>query len=318
MVTSSTSMIAIDNLHKHYGTTHALKGVSFEVPKGQVVGFLGPNGAGKSTTMKILTGFVEPSSGSVKVGGIDVEAAPVEAQRMIGYLPESNPLYDDMMVAESLEYVAAMRQVDVNVRQSRIQSAVERCGLGPVFGKDIRELSKGYRQRVGLAQAILHEPDLLILDEPTTGLDPNQIVEIRELILELGKEKTVLMSSHVLSEVQATSSRVLIISGGQLVADDTPEALTTQSSTIDIEVAPKEGTDTNVKKLHDIFAQVPGVLDVNDGRELSGAFSFRLRAGEDDPRRALFDAMVREEHYILGMHQEQQSLEDIFRKLTAS
>ncbi|MCP4503511.1 MAG: ATP-binding cassette domain-containing protein [Deltaproteobacteria bacterium] len=311
-------MIAIDELHKHYGETHALRGVSFEVPKGQVVGFLGPNGAGKSTTMKILTGYVDRSQGSVRVGGVDIEEAPIEARRKIGYLPESNPLYDDMMVADALDFVAQMREVPNNVRQSRIQNAVERCGLGPVFGKNIHALSKGFRQRVGLAQAILHEPDLLILDEPTTGLDPNQIVEIRELIKELGEEKTVLMSSHVLSEVQATSSRVIIISDGQLVADDTPEALTAQSNIIDVVVAPKEGGSMSRKELFSILAQVPGVLDVESIEDVEqDCLGFRLKASEADPRRELFDAMVDANQYILQLHQQQQSLEDIFRKLTS-
>jgi ABC-2 type transport system ATP-binding protein len=212
-------MIAIDRLSKVYGATHAVRGISFEVPKGQVVGFLGPNGAGKSTTMKILTGYVEPTDGAAKVGGTDVTATPIETKKRIGYLPESNPLYDDMMVQDYLEWIAEIRRLPKNTRQSRIQTVVERCGLGQVIGKDISQLSKGFRQRVGLAQAILHDPDLLILDEPTTGLDPNQILEIRELIKELGQEKTVLMSTHIMQEVQATCSRVIIINNGEIVAD---------------------------------------------------------------------------------------------------
>src|SRR3990167_3541664 len=220
------SMIRIERLTKRYGQTEALRGLSFEVPRGQVVGFLGPNGAGKSTTMRILAGYLPPSEGRALVGDVAVVAEPVRARRLIGYLPENNPLYEEMMVVDFLRFIAEARQVDKAVRTARIKSAVDRCGLGAVIGKDVGQLSKGYRQRVGLAQAILHEPDLLILDEPTSGLDPNQIVEIRALIKELGQEKTVILSTHVLSEVQSTCSRVLIINDGRLVADDSPEHLT--------------------------------------------------------------------------------------------
>lgn len=187
------SMIRIERLTKRYGQTEALRSLSFEVPRGQVVGFLGPNGAGKSTTMRTLAGYLKPTSGQAFVGDIDVVAEPVRARKLIGYLPENNPLYEEMMVVDFLRFIAEARQVDKAVRSARIKSAVERCGLGAVIGKDINQLSKGFRQRVGLAQAILHEPDLLILDEPTSGLDPNQIVEIRALIKELGKEKTVIL-----------------------------------------------------------------------------------------------------------------------------
>ncbi|WP_228557484.1 ABC transporter ATP-binding protein, partial [Myxococcus sp. AB025B] len=210
---------------KTYGATQALRGVSFEVPRGQVVGFLGPNGAGKSTTMKILAGFVTPTTGTARVNGLDVREDPVASRRMLGYLPENNPLYEEMMVRDFLDFVAEVRGIPKPLRAGRLRGAVERCGLASVLGKDIHQLSKGYRQRVGLAQAILHDPDLLILDEPTTGLDPNQIVEIRSLIKELGREKTVILSTHILSEVQSTCDRVLIINDGRLVADDTPERL---------------------------------------------------------------------------------------------
>ena len=177
----ANSMIRIERLTKRYGSTEALRSLSFDVPRGQVVGFLGPNGAGKSTTMRILAGYLTPTSGQAMVGEVDVVAEPVRARRLIGYLPENNPLYEEMMVVDFLRFIAEARQVEKSVRSARIRNAVERCGLGAVIGKDIGQLSKGYRQRVGLAAAILHEPDLLILDEPTSGLDPNQIVEIRAL-----------------------------------------------------------------------------------------------------------------------------------------
>jgi ABC-2 type transport system ATP-binding protein len=309
-------MIAIQDLSKVYGPTHALRGISFEVPKGQVVGFLGPNGAGKSTTMKILTGYVQATDGQVKVAGIDVASDPVQARRRIGYLPESNPLYDDMLVQEYLEYTADVRDVPKNERQSRIEGAIDRCGLGPVRGKVINELSKGYRQRVGLAQAILHDPDLLILDEPTTGLDPNQILEIRALIKELGKEKTVLMSTHVLPEVQATCSRVLIVADGQIVADDTPERLTAEGGTVRAVIVARQGTLERAQ-VREALAQVAGVQDlVDDDTAEPGAVAFTLKYGSDDPRRALFDVVVQRDWLLLGLEHRQVSLEETFRRLT--
>lgn len=311
-----TPMIAIQDLSKVYGPTHALRGISFEVPRGQVVGFLGPNGAGKSTTMKILTGYVMPTEGKVKVAGIDVESSPVEARSHIGYLPESNPLYDDMMVQEYVEYMADMRQLPASTRQSSIQGAIERCGVGPVRGKTIRELSKGYRQRVGLAQAILHDPDLLILDEPTTGLDPNQILEIRSLIRELGQEKTVLMSTHVLPEVQATCSRVLIVSDGQIVADDTPQSLTAEGGTIRMVVGARSGA-ADAGKIRGVLSNAPGVGEVlDDETSENDAVAFTLKYGNDDPRRALFDAVVQNEWILLSLEHRQVSLEETFRRLT--
>jgi ABC-2 type transport system ATP-binding protein len=313
-------MIAISDLSKVYGATHALRGITFEVPRGQVVGFLGPNGAGKSTTMKILTGFVRPTEGGVKVAGIDVTQTPVEAQKRIGYLPESNPLYDEMMVQEYLEYLAEVRHIPVSERDSRIEGVIARCGIAPVRGKNISQLSKGYRQRVGLAAAILHDPDLLILDEPTTGLDPNQVLEIRDLIKELGQEKTVLMSTHILPEVEATCSRVLVIADGEIVTDSPTESLTTEMSSIEVLLAPREGKDASLDAMLTMLRGVPGVEDV-DTRSSSedGAFAFSLHslhAADEDPRRALFDACVKNDLVLLGLERKQVSLEETFRRLT--
>lgn len=314
------SMIRIERLTKRYGSTEALRSLSFEVPRGQVVGFLGPNGAGKSTTMKTLAGYLAPTSGQVWVGDVDVVAEPVRARRLIGYLPENNPLYEEMMVVDFLRFIAEARQVEKSVRSARIKSAVERCGLGAVIGKDIGQLSKGYRQRVGLAQAILHEPDLLILDEPTSGLDPNQIVEIRALIKELGTEKTVILSTHVLSEVQSTCSRVLIINNGQLVADDSPEHLTSGGEgALTVVLASRSGAPLDVAKTTGILGAVPGVTSVeaSEGEGL-GTAGFRLRFGLEDPRRALFEAVVKSDLMLLEVRRTQASLEDTFRKLTGS
>ncbi|HXU79767.1 MAG TPA: ATP-binding cassette domain-containing protein, partial [Polyangia bacterium] len=221
----SEVMIQVQNLTKDYGPTRAVDGVTFNVRKGEVLGFLGPNGAGKSTTMKMLTCFLAPTGGTAKVAGFDVFDDSLEVRKHIGYLPEDTPIYRDMTVIDYLRFAAEVRGMEAGNREKRIKEIGGRCGLGDVAGKLVGELSKGFRQRVGLAQAMLHDPDIVILDEPTSGLDPNQIVEIRSLIKEVGKEKTVILSTHILPEVQATCSRVLIISGGKLVADGTPDEL---------------------------------------------------------------------------------------------
>jgi ABC-2 type transport system ATP-binding protein len=210
--------IEINNLFKYYGEQAAVKNVSFSIPKGQVVGFLGPNGAGKSTTMKIITGFIPASEGSVSVCGIPVDTNNLKTRQKIGYLPESNPLYTDMYVREYLEFVGRIYKIK-NLKQ-RVNEMIDLVGLGVEQHKKIEALSKGYKQRVGLAQAIIHDPEVLILDEPTSGLDPNQLVEIRELIKNIGKEKTVLLSTHIMQEVEAICQRVLIIKQGVLVADN--------------------------------------------------------------------------------------------------
>ncbi len=317
----SHSMIRIEGLTKRYGSTEALRGLSFEVPRGQVVGFLGPNGAGKSTTMRILAGYVTATSGKAFVGDVDVSADPVAARKLIGYLPENNPLYEEMMVVDFLRFIADVRGVPNDVRTARIKSAVERCGLTSVLGKDISQLSKGYRQRVGLAQAILHEPDLLILDEPTSGLDPNQIVEIRNLIRDLGKEKTVILSTHILSEVQSTCSRVLIINDGRLAADDSPERLAVggEGGVVTVVIAHRHGAALDALAAKAALGAVPGVLSVEttDG-EGTGTWGFALRYGAEDPRRALFEAVVKNDWVLLEVRRAHASLEETFRKLTAS
>jgi len=317
----TSSMIEIEKLTKRYGTTEALKSLSFQVPKGQVVGFLGPNGAGKSTTMRILAGYALPTSGTAKVGGIDVTVDPVAARRRIGYLPENNPLYEEMMVLDFLGFIAEARQIPAAQRKERIRSAIERCGLQPAFNKDIGQLSKGFRQRVGLAQAILHEPDLLILDEPTSGLDPNQIVEIRSLIKQLGQEKTVILSTHILSEVQSTCSRVLIINDGALVADDSPEHLVSDGAggSVSVIVTSRTGTPLDPQLTAAILRQVPGVSQVEPSEaEGSDSLGFRLRYSNEDPRRALFEAAVKNDLVLLEVKRTQASLEDTFRKLTTA
>jgi len=218
-------MIQVEQLTKHYGSAKALKGISFEVARGDVVGFLGPNGAGKSTTMKILTGYLLPTSGRALVDGLDVVTESLAVRRRIGYLPESTPLYAEMRVDEYLRFAAEIRGVRGRDVRAAIERVVETCGLARVVGRDILELSKGYRQRVGLAQAMVHQPDLLILDEPTSGLDPNQIIEVRALIERLREHHTVILSTHYLQEVEAVCSRVIVIDLGEIVADGTREEL---------------------------------------------------------------------------------------------
>jgi ABC-2 type transport system ATP-binding protein len=220
-------MIRVEHLTKQYpGTTRpAVDDISFEVRAGEVLGFVGPNGAGKTTTMKILTSYLAPTGGRAEVAGFDVYEQSVEARRRIGYLPEDTPLYKDMSVLEYLQWVARIRGIDAQAARQRIKTVAEQCAIGHRLGSLIGELSKGYRQRVGLAQAILHEPDVLILDEPTSGLDPNQIVEIRNVIKDYGKTRTVIFSTHILPEVQLTCSRVLVISDGKIVADKAPSEL---------------------------------------------------------------------------------------------
>ena len=311
-------MIQIAGLKKRFGTTEALKGLTFEVPKGQVVGFLGPNGAGKTTTMRILAGYSTPTDGTAQVGGIDVTQDTVAARRLIGYLPESNPLYEEMMVIDFLRFTAEVREVPAGERTTLIKRAVERCGIGHVLGKDINQLSKGYRQRVGLAQAILHEPQLLILDEPTSGLDPNQIVEIRSLIKELGQQKTIILSTHILSEVQGTCSRVLIINDGKLVADDSPERLqSAEGGSLQVVLGSRSGAKLDAAAVRIALGAVPGVVSVEPHEgEGDNTFGFKLRYANEDPRRALFEAAVRNDWVLLSLERVHVSLEETFRKLT--
>lgn len=315
---SSSPMIEITNLRKSYGDFEALRGLNFSVPKGQVVGFLGPNGAGKSTTMKILTGYLPYTLGSVKVGGVEVAEDSIATRKMIGYLAENNPQYEDMMVYEYLSFIADIRKIDSTVRKQKLERAIERCGLQGVFRKDISQLSKGYRQRVGLAQAIIHDPQLLILDEPTSGLDPNQIIEIRSLIKELGQETTVLMSTHILQEAQSTCQRILIINNGLLVADDTPEQLSQGDfGSIFLEVAAREGEGVHVQALKERLLRIDGVVGVNEEpHEDMDTRALSVRYEKVDPRRAIFQAVVDARLILLEQKRHKASLEETFRRLT--
>ena len=314
----SEPMIRVENLTKDYGTFRAVDKVTFNVRKGEVLGFLGPNGAGKSTTMKMLTCYLAPTGGVATVAGHDVFADSLEVRRRLGYLPEDTPLYRDMTVYEFLEFAAEMRQMDPSKRGGRIKEIGGRCGLSNVAGKLVGELSKGYRQRVGLAQAILHDPDILILDEPPSGLDPNQIVEIRQLIKELGQEKTVILSTHILPEVQATCSRILIISGGKLVADDTPEALRAREKGSRYRVL-VESNGVAAEAIRDKLNTISGVARCEKAASEAGALGFTLdAAGDTDLRRSIYRAAVDNRWPLLELVRESVSLEDVFRHLTTT
>ncbi|NNE28420.1 MAG: ATP-binding cassette domain-containing protein [Saprospiraceae bacterium] len=301
--------IQIRNLTKTYGHQKAVDRISFTVKTGEIVGFLGPNGAGKTTTMKMITNFLESDGGDVLIGG--ESASNGSRKKNIGYLPENNPLYLEMAVIDYLEYCALLQGVDKSVIPSRIREMVKICGLNAEKHKKISELSKGYKQRVGLAQALIHDPDVLILDEPTTGLDPNQIVEIRELIKNIGKEKTVILSTHILPEVEATCDRILIINKGKIVADGSPESLRTQAAgqqilKVRIEGAPKNEIHRALLGL----AEVSQVKQTEDGR-------FEMQSKPDNVlNEAVFKACVQNNWLLLEMIPFETKLEDIFRELT--
>jgi len=305
--------IRIANLTKRYGPQTAVDDISFRVGTGEVLGFLGPNGAGKSTTMKMICGLIAPNTGSIAVGGKNVADEPDAVRGMIGYLPESNPLYDDMPVLDLLKFAARIQGVPEDNVLPRIRDMVEACGLGPEKHKLVGELSKGYRQRVGLAQAMVHDPQVLILDEPTTGLDPNQIVEIRALIKRLGRAKTVIFSTHILGEVEAVCDRILIINQGRIVADSPPSALRAQSRGerilfARIEDGVRDEVLAALAALPALAAAAPvsGSLDAYELRGATGA----------DPAREVFHLCVAKGWALTELRPVETRLEDIFRDLT--
>jgi len=313
----SDVMIDARDLTKHYGSVIALKGASFQVNRGEVVGFLGPNGAGKTTTMKILTCFIAPSAGTARVGGADIFEDPITVRQAIGYLPENTPLYTEMLVMEYLEFVGKMRGLRGPGLQTRLRKVAEETSIGEVIGKSIGELSKGYRQRVGLAQALIHEPPVLILDEPMSGLDPNQAAEIRELIRAIGRERTVILSTHNLAEVRVTCGRVLIISQGELVADDTPEELAARAGKPRFVATIKRNgrSDSEIREAFSVISDAQSV------KEQTGAAAGELAVeivpkGSQDLRADIFEAAVSAKLVLLGLEQRGENLEDIFRLLT--
>jgi ABC-2 type transport system ATP-binding protein len=301
--------IAIDQLSKSYGRIQALSGVHFEVQPGEVIGLLGPNGAGKTTLMKILTGYLEPDTGEVRVHGIDVLADPIAAQRRIGYLPESAPLYGEMLVQEYLEMMAALRGVPVERRRDRMLEVIRATGLTDRVVQPISTLSKGFRQRVGIAQAIIHEPDILILDEPTTGLDPAQIVEIRDLIRGLATRSTVLLSTHILSEVEATCERVLVIMQGELRADAKLSKLRSTNAAV-------VAVSDDAIGVADVLGKIEGVIAVEPVGDTGGFTRWRVTSSAADNLCAtLFDALRTTTWKIGELRPEPKTLERVFHDL---
>jgi ABC-2 type transport system ATP-binding protein len=307
-------MIKIENLVKAFGAKRAVDGVSFAVERGEVLGFLGPNGAGKSTTMRMITGFIPPTSGSVTVGGHDVADAPLEAKRLIGYLPEAAPSYPDMTVAGFLAFAAEMRGLDGAARQQAVGRAVERCFLASVLHQSIDTLSKGYKHRTCLAQALIHDPDVLILDEPTDGLDPNQKHEVRNLIRELGKSKAVVFSTHILEEVDAACTRAIIIDRGRIVANGTPAELRAMSSYAGAVTVQVQGAATQpaAQRVAEKLAQLGKV------EALEGALRVypQAKGAAGDLARAVVELAGREGWRLEALRTEEGQLEEVFRRIT--
>lgn len=308
-------MIEVEGLTKRFGHITAVDNISFKVEKGEVVGFLGPNGAGKSTTMRILTCFLPADSGTCRIAGYDIVNQSLEVRKEIGYLPENTPLYQEMSVEGFLKYVAEIRGFKGAEQKNRINKMIETCGLESVVKMDISELSKGYRQRVGLAQAMIHDPQILIMDEPTAGLDPNQIIEIRTLIKKLGKEKTVLLSTHILSEAEATCGRVIIIDKGKLIADgplDKVRELTAGENIHRIKIRGDRNAIENELKA------LPGAKNFKMTGEEKGLFWYEIYAEPDrDLGEEIFRTAVRNNFVLAELYRERRTLEEVFTKLTA-
>lgn len=303
--------VRIENLSKSYGGQKAVDSISFDIKSGEIIGFLGPNGAGKTTTMKMLTQYMEPDSGTIWYG--NKSSFDVDIRRQIGYLPEHNPLYEEMPVMDYLAFAASLQGVEKSALPSRIREMIKLCGLDVEKHKKIGELSKGYRQRVGLAQAIIHNPQILILDEPTTGLDPNQIVEIRELIKKLGKEKTVILSTHILPEVEATCDRILIINKGKIAADGTVQELRKQSEGKHLLQVRIEGSDASL--ILNRLRSIPSIHQASILDSTRNRFEVQSTMGEET-NREIFKTCVEQNWVLMEMIPFETKLEDIFRDLT--
>jgi ABC-2 type transport system ATP-binding protein len=307
--------IQVNNISKRYGRQKAVDDISFTVKEGEILGFLGPNGAGKTTTMKAICGFFAPEQGNILVGGISVLEDPDQVKKMIGYLPESNPLYHEMGVIDYLRFVAQIHEIPEGEIRGRIREMIRICGLEGEKHKKIAELSKGYRQRVGLAQALIHDPAVLVLDEPTSGLDPNQIVEIRELIRRIGKEKTVILSSHILAEVEATCDRILIINKGKIVADGTAQDLRHKAQGREVIRLKIEGGEKNQVFL--ALQNIPSIALVDPFPGNENHFEIQSREGQTSAKN-IFKLCVEKGWYLTQLSPVETRLEDVFRELTLS
>jgi ABC-2 type transport system ATP-binding protein len=308
-------MIQVENLTKYYNQLCAVDQINFDIQKGEILGLLGPNGAGKTTTLRMLTGYLQPSSGSINIKGLSIDKHVLEIKKLLGYLPESAPLYHDMLVFDYLKYVAAIREIDSAQRLPRIRQLADLCGINEVMSQPIGELSKGYKQRVGLAHAMMNDPEVLIFDEPTSGLDPNQIVEIRKIIKEIGKEKTIIISTHILSEAEATCDRIVIINQGQIVADGSTENLKQSLSSKNIMHLCLQNAD--FKTVEANLSALDGVESVAKIRETDSELDVGVTCqSAGDLRPDVYRKIKETDWILLDFHQETQTLENIFRELT--
>jgi len=308
-------MIHVENLTKYYAHLCAVDQINFDIQKGEILGLLGPNGAGKTTTLRMLTGYLQPSSGSINIKGLSIDKHVLKIKKLLGYLPESAPLYHDMLVFDYLKYVAAIREIDSDQKLPRIRQLADLCGINEVMSKPIGELSKGYKQRVGLAHAMMNDPEVLVLDEPTSGLDPNQIVEIRKIIKEIGKEKTIIISTHILSEAEATCDRIVIINQGKIVADGSTENLKQSASSKNIMHLCLQNAD--FKTVEANLCKLDGVESVTRITETDSELDVRLTCqSAGDLRPDVYRIIKDTDWILLDFHQETQTLENIFRKLT--
>jgi len=308
-------MIQVENLTKYFHNFCAVDAISFDIQTGEILGLLGPNGAGKTTTLRMLTGFLQPTAGSIRVKDYSIDEHPLEIKRILGYLPESAPLYHDMLVYDYLNYVADIREIDKRRKLDRVRQLGDLCGINTVMHQPIGELSKGYKQRVGLAHAMMNDPEILILDEPTSGLDPNQIVEIRQIIKRIGKEKTIILSTHILSEAEATCDRVVIINKGKIVADDSTENL--KESAGDKKYIQLSLQKADFKSVDTAFAAIEGITGVTRIDETDHQLDVRIDCrSAADPRVDIYQKIKQTDWVVLEFHQKTQTLETIFRELT--
>jgi ABC-2 type transport system ATP-binding protein len=311
-------MIKIQNLTKYYDTQRAVDNLSVEINSGEILGLLGPNGAGKTTTMRILTCYLKPSSGTIRVKDLDITEDPLEIKKLIGYLPESAPLYPDMLAYDYLKYIASVRCISGSRQAARIEELADLCGLEEVMHKSIKELSRGYKQRVGLAHAMMSDPEILVLDEPTAGLDPNQIVQIRSIIRKMGEQKTVIFSTHILSEAEATCDRILIINKGKLVADGTPETLgATELNAHVVRIVLRNAVSAEVSKVISGVKGVKKIAMAPDARPSGNEIALQVFC-DGDLREDLYTRIRQSDWMLMEFANERQSLESTFRELTLS
>lgn len=308
-------MIHVENLTKYFKHLCALDQINFDIQKGEILGLLGPNGAGKTTTLRILTGFLKPTSGRIRVKDYDIDKHFLEVKKLLGYLPESAPLYHDMLVFDYLNYVADIREIDKAQKLSRIRQLADLCGITEVMHQPIGELSKGYKQRVGLAHAMMNDPEILVLDEPTSGLDPNQIVEIRKIIRRIGKEKTIILSTHILSEAEATCDRIVIIHQGKIVADGSTESL--KQSFLSTSLIHLSLQNADFESVQRELTPISGINHIAPLEETDHQLKVRITCqASSDPRADIYLRIKQSDWILLEFHRETQTLENVFRELT--